>query len=66
MHWKSHAFYCLRKGILNELNCMHEDLAFNKSPPGAYWDKVNQDDNYPVFSNSDLAASSFTDVLESE
>ena len=45
---------------------MHEDLAFNNSPPGVCWDKATSEQSYPVLSTDQVTASSFTDVLESE
>ena len=57
MHWKSHAFCCLREGTSDELNSMHEDLAFNNSPPGVNWDKVTSEQIYPVLSTDQVKAS---------
>ena len=66
MHWKSYAFYYLREGTSDELNNMHEDLAFNNSQPGVCWGKATSEQSYPVLSTDQVTASSFTDVLESE
>ena len=66
MHWKLHAFHCLREGKSADLNKTHEDLAFTNSPPGVCWDKVPVNDSYPVLFTNEVAESSFTDVLQSE
>ena len=48
MQWKSYSFYYLREGTSDDLDKIHEDLAFTNSPPRVHWDKIPFNNNYPV------------------